>query len=268
MVNLKNKVLDLLTSDNTIQIHREIDEAEEKIYREALEIINKTKPKTQTIRDLIELGFTNVPMVQNEKPNYNADKLANLIKHYRKAYPGIKFLTVNAFIDILSKYNLVAAPAVNYIKDIPLKNIEEIKNAQRLNVGRFDYLFNLKITKKNPAYPRLNWEEKKLLVNQGLFVFADTSDTSVRRRLAAEQHPIWQNSHTWNSDFFNVDSLVSSGLFIAAPKNHFNLKGLKGYKTQFFNVIKPKDPIAFRYIHGGVQILSKWGPEESIEEIN
>jgi hypothetical protein len=53
------------------------------------------------------------------------------------------------------------------------------------------------------------------------------------------------------------------GLFIAAPKEHFDLTGLnqegKGfYKTTTITV---KDPVVFRYVKGGVQVLAKWGLE-------
>jgi hypothetical protein len=55
-----------------------------------------------------------------------------------------------------------------------------------------------------------------------------------------------------------------TGLFIAAPKEHFDLSELtfdekKGFYEAKVRVIK--DPIVFRYVKGGIQVLSKWGLE-------
>jgi len=58
---------------------------------------------------------------------------------------------------------------------------------------------------------------------------------------------------------------VKAGLFIAAPENQFNLDGLtkKGVRGFFKEVVTSKvdDPIVFRYVKGGIQVLSKWGLE-------
>jgi hypothetical protein len=55
-----------------------------------------------------------------------------------------------------------------------------------------------------------------------------------------------------------------TGLFIAAPKEHFDLSGLTFDKNKGFYEAKVrviKDPIVFRYVKGGIQVLSKWGLE-------
>jgi hypothetical protein len=62
----------------------------------------------------------------------------------------------------------------------------------------------------------------------------------------------------------HIEKLDRTSLFIAAPKSHFNLDGLKKKnKFGFFNftIFEVKDPIVFRYCRGGVQVLSKWGDE-------
>lgn len=61
-----------------------------------------------------------------------------------------------------------------------------------------------------------------------------------------------------------VETIEKDGIFIAAPSSHFDLKGLSK-KTQhgFMRVFKTeiKDPIVFRYVRGGIQVLTKWGLE-------
>jgi hypothetical protein len=65
-------------------------------------------------------------------------------------------------------------------------------------------------------------------------------------------------------------------LFIAADKALFNLKGLEKSKNGFgfFKKHIPNpDPIVFRYVKGGILIISKWGleandPELTVPEMN
>lgn len=65
------------------------------------------------------------------------------------------------------------------------------------------------------------------------------------------------------------EKIDKSGLFIAAPPSHFNLTGLtEDTKNRGFfkvSITEPKDPIVFRYVVGGLQILSKWGKEAEDE---
>lgn len=63
-----------------------------------------------------------------------------------------------------------------------------------------------------------------------------------------------------------------NGLFIAAPEKDFDLKGLRRKKGArgFFQTLKrfePDDPIVFRFVEGGIQVLSKWGPEAADPEL-
>jgi hypothetical protein len=62
-------------------------------------------------------------------------------------------------------------------------------------------------------------------------------------------------------------TIDKSGFFIAAPKTHFNLKGLtQKSKFGFFNVLTvtvPKDPIVFEYCKNGIcRIITKWGTSD------
>lgn len=60
-----------------------------------------------------------------------------------------------------------------------------------------------------------------------------------------------------------VQEVNRTGLFIAAPQSHFNTEGLKKKGLGFFQVFETeiKDPIVFRYVRGGIQVLTKWGLE-------
>ena len=74
------------------------------------------------------------------------------------------------------------------------------------------------------------------------------------------------HSERWNGwDRIRVDR---TGLFIAAPKSHFNLDGLKKTSKFSFNLVTiQKDPIVFRYCRGGIQVITKWGLEAGDESL-
>jgi hypothetical protein len=76
--------------------------------------------------------------------------------------------------------------------------------------------------------------------------------------------------------YFDRDNTLQKvdkrGLFIAADKSLFDLKGLTKNGYVFFRK-KTVDPIVFRYVNYGVLIISKWGmeandPELSVPELN
>lgn len=60
-----------------------------------------------------------------------------------------------------------------------------------------------------------------------------------------------------------IQKIERGGLFIAAPQSHFDTKGLTKKGLGFFSVFETeiKDPIVFRYVRGGIQVLTKWGLE-------
>ncbi len=81
---------------------------------------------------------------------------------------------------------------------------------------------------------------------------------------------ITKKYHRYNNLSWSAKTINRNGLFIAAPKNHFDLTGLSKEGLGFFDVkiINMDDPIVFRYIRGGgIQVLSKWGIEASDSEL-
>ena len=78
---------------------------------------------------------------------------------------------------------------------------------------------------------------------------------------------IYRTGITYLVQSINNITITRSGLFIAAPKSHFNLDGLKISGKGFFNFVRiePKDPIVYRYVRGGIQVITKWGIESNDE---
>ena len=87
------------------------------------------------------------------------------------------------------------------------------------------------------------------------------------QKLKEEDEPKNQQVVSRGRGRTRTETTLKEGLFIAAPESEFDLKGLTkdktGLKGYFKQIIeeKPDDPIVFRYVFGGLQVLSKWGPE-------
>lgn len=275
------------------EIHNEFDTAPERILQQALSIIGEQQASKVSLESEIEdkairlknLGFVKNGIVDKlekiEERNRQKDLIINMetkmaegIRYYARTYPFLKFLPVSELDRICDKYGLVYAPVKHYKMPVPDKNLKEIENAQPLKsmdvqpdiVTRtyFDDSYNRK------------WGYHKVKE-----VLGGNSFTDDEIRELARKHNI---SLRWNntSDFFwqvgrvilsdddmcltkeVVETSSRSGLFIAAPKDHFDLTGLtfdkkKGYFQTTIQI--KKDPIVFRYVKGGIQVLSKWGLE-------
>lgn len=256
--NKKQNQTDTLLQERAIveAIHREFDEAGEKLLQEALAIINKGTDDVHKAMRLKKLGFTSAEIVTKTEPQQKlieiSEKDAELVQYYRQTYPFLKFLKEEQLDAICKKYNLIYAPVANYIGDVPEKNLREIEQAQPLK-------------KEDEIKPLSFWESEvgrdlSLLsfgiIGTSLFTKQTNEKMATKEKKRKENisaiKPIekLQSPRTFND---------KRGLFIAAPQSHFNLEGLKNEGLGFFKEVK--DPIVFRYVRGGIQVLSKWGLE-------
>lgn len=246
---------------------------------------------------LKSIGFVNTPTVgkaESLKKHREANiqmvvktkEQAETIRYYKQAYPFLKFITEDELNRICDKYNLIHAPVKNYTKDVPEKNLRDIERAQALKANdailatyRFferslryykEYYeeFLKAIGKSEPIFTQL---ELNTLMNQAFphktnWVdveggnFSTTAWFVISKYLRDNGHPMVKEASYWDG----YETIDKSGLFIAAPASHFNLNDLKKKsKYGFFNVTtrEVKDPIVFRYVRGGIQILTMWGLE-------
>jgi hypothetical protein len=296
------EVMELSEDERLIaEIHNEFDTAPGRILQQALEIINTEKESKETLKNgivdkalrLKALGFEKNALVHNlthtereiTKKEGVIDmntEMAHLVNYYTSNYPFLKFLPETELDRICDKYGLVYAPVKHYRMPIPDKNLSEIENAQ----------------------PLREKDEQKILVTYkfansydsgraGFKILVDLfgGDTFTREELEKihlkyfgkiTEHRLadtfWYYGYlAKNGDIQNpvikepflADATETTydrrGLFIAAPKEHFDLKDLtfdekKGYyHAKTVRIIK--DPIVFRYVKGGIQVLSKWGLE-------
>lgn len=258
---------------NTVeQIHNEIDTAQDRILKEALAIIEKHKDTSNfdKANRLKALGFTGCDVVlDSEEVRAEIDRgiaQAGLVRRYAHNYPFLKYLTEAELDRICKKYNLVYAPVSAYKKEVPDKNLIEIEQAQPLNaddVPLGTYRFKLDYYSYVPRE-----------VREFFKTFQHTSSDVNDNRLRALCPIKYKGEYLYKAHGCTAILMNKSGLFIAAPKSHFDLTKLKGVKgtSGFFSLssfkVEPKDPIVFRYVRGGgVQILSKWGDEAEDESL-
>lgn len=250
------------------EIHSAIDSAQDKLLSEARSIIDNCKVSTKADR-LKNVGFTGIEYVKQNEDNKTvsakAMEEANLIEYYKRTYPFQKFITEKEMDRICKKYGLIYAPVANYKKDVPEKNLKEIEAVTPLN--RYDM-------PQNKRYSIITARENWWLFPDNTFLsFWHSEWRRMPRRIEGEFGSRFDiNRYLQELLKSNITYMVKSsenfiedrqGLFIAAPKSHFNLDGLKvnGLGAFSFQLVPVKDPIVFRYCKGGIQVISKWGLE-------
>lgn len=248
------------------EIHDSFDNAQEELLKQAHRIIGANKPLVSDKAERLEdLGFVkSKDVVKNIEIKYDlleSEYDAELVNYYKSTYPFLKFLKEEQLESICKKYNLIFAPVDRYKEDVPEKNISQIENAQGLKKEdkpkdkiwtkiKFDYSWNPMFLIYNP-YPKI------------------IQDIHIHSWFSADEY--FKQNHGYKREYLvsKVEShtINRQGLFIAAPKSHFDLKGLKNQKSGFFDftITEVKDPIVFRYVRGGIQVLSKWGLEADDE---
>lgn len=245
-----------------LKIHNDIDTAQDKLLSEAMIILKEMEVPKTTLSKMLRLknlGFTKTTVVveTERKIEFSKEMLdrSNIINHYKKTYPFLKFLTVDEFDNICDKYNLIYSNVSNYIKDVPDDNILEIESCQKLkksDIINHGYRYHMKYFDRVPNNAR-KWFDSQLFDKENY------RDDELR-----DLCPItFDSGYIYDSNGVRAVKIDSNDLYIAAPKSHFDLSGVNqvsrfGYlKTE----IEPKDPIVFRFVKGGLQILSKWGLE-------
>ncbi len=276
------------------EIHHEFDSAQDRLLIQAEDILkaidipDKTNMERQAER-LKSIGFINTPTVSkgDELKKQRQDNIqkvvetkeqADTIQYYKQTYPFLKFITEDELNRICQKYGLIHAPVGNYIKEVPEKNIRNIERAQALkgkDVRELEYkfiprdddkerfeIFLKSIGKTNNIFKK---GEDIALLNKYSKSFKNVKTNPFGLESTTWLYDIWGNTgENGYYSFSKIETINKQGLFIAAPPSHFNLEGLKKKSEYgFFEVIQTeiKDPIVFRYVNGGIQIITKWGLE-------
>lgn len=269
------------------EIHAEFDSAEKRVLDEVEELLNELKIPTEDKLErkalmLKELGFENTETVKQYelfKKNQKiitekielSKKQAELIRDFKFKYPQEKFITTIELERICEKYNLIHAPAVNYKKDIPEKNVLEMyKRKPLLNGDKYPtdfYIFKAKSFNSNSIYKKqlkgkefliqlTDYEYKEVIKNSKL------ADNIIAKKIGFPE--IGEDITLYH--IADLTKINKEGLFICAPENHFDLSGLnKKSKFGFFqtNTKKLTDPIGFEFCKEDIcRIITKWGTKD------
>ena len=257
------------------QIHAEIDAAEDVILQESINLVAKNQVEDKDHIELMrKLGFVNAEVVEDAtnkmKTAFFNKELAERVMYYKQMYPFQKFLTIEKFDEICTKYNLTYAPVGSYKKNVPPKNLKEIANAKELlydDIHETSYVitkinrtgekeferFLEYLGKKKPEFTNREvhaLHEKDRGSNPAGWEFGKSSDNMVFYDT--------KRKHYFDFVIDEYTTIDRSGLFIAAPINHFDTIGLVQDVKGFF---KKVTVTVFRYVQGGIQVLSKWGLE-------
>jgi DNA-binding MarR family transcriptional regulator len=251
------------------EIHNAFDNAQDVLLKEAREIINANKVSNAPhVKKMEELGFVNSKVVKKASARLRkaveTAKQAEIVLYYREEYPFLKFLTEEKLDEICEKYNLIYAPVGNYLEDVPEKNLKEIEAAKPLNPkdARSEEFHTAKFKGKHGTQ-----KERKALENFRVDTKGYSLYTSQAR---VELDRLGLGKHKLYLERFEFTARDTGGLFIAAPKHHFDLSNLSNNKERSFFQLKTtklEDPIVFRYVKHGIQVLSKWGLEANDPEL-
>jgi hypothetical protein len=181
-------------------------------------------------------------------------------------YPFLKFITEKELERICEDYNLVMASVSRYTKDVPTKNLNEISNAQPLDYQ--DVPMNRRMIKTSFVTETDASKKYRLIANNGVEML-DSDENKNINAIMKERHGADGDVTRFPFSESRKYSISLEGLFICAPKSHFNLEGTRNKGRGFFDFSEePKDPIVFRYVKGGIQVLSKWGLEADDYRLN
>ena len=252
-------------------IHAEFDGAQDRLLKDALRVLEQPTLDIQHGERLEAVGFKNVPLAKSARDKRETIELnksmADKIRYYNQHYPLLKFITEEELDRICEKYKLIRAGVDRYMKDIPVKNLKDIEYAQILkdedSVGDKTII---KFTAEYPTSQRKKWDEFKEWIGGTELTGEEVEERfqSLNKSLRAENADLlgWCYNETHTN--VKIQTENRKDLFIAAPKSHFNLDGLKKTSKFGFSLVKTveiKDPVVFRYVKGGVQIITKWGLE-------
>ncbi len=228
--------INLLKPTETIQdIHDEFDNSVDKILEQANDILNKEELQDkEEIKELEKLGFTNLDSVilynKINKEKQEAEESLKIVNNYKEKYPDNKFINKIEIQRICKKYGLIFGKSSNYIGDIPIKNRKEIVSFKLKEEDFVYYILGDFGSVYSESYEKYKKQEDK-------------------------------SSLTYA---YNVVHKNQEMVIVATP----DLFNLKNKEIENFEIkIIEKDPIVLHPVNGGYLIISKWGSEENIDEL-
>lgn len=247
-----------LTPEQLIQkLHDDLDTAVVDSYEDARtrsDKMSKFRSENEEILEKAEmlksLGLVNTPTAKNvedvEKLESQVKAEIELQEKYERLFPTYRFITREDMVKICKEHGLIIGGSTDYVKEIPMVNLEKIVNFQ-------------------------TWFNRSKIANLVTYDYSTGTRHSSDRRVVVETDKeaaiVDQIDKGWVGERYNISKSVS--LNIAAPATHFDLRGKtisKDFQLGEMVTVNP-DPIALHEVKGGYIIITAWDKEAEIPEI-
>lgn len=242
------------------KVHDEFNTAGEKLYQEALRIINSTKIlNEEKTKRLIALGFKATKEVTEAEAVLKQKKLneevAETINYYRTKYPLNKFITKEQVEQICEKYGLIYSEVYNYTGFVPERNLRSIE-AFKVDdedvpmVKSFGGLLSFSAPEEMSKDEIRQYHEREKRE-------AEQRDAALKDgTYAAVVQCQLQLSSMYR--YFKSDALL-----IAAPAKDFKTTDRHEVKNFRLSLKPIPDPVVLAPVIGGYLIVTAWGDEAS-----
>ena len=232
------------------EIHEEFDTAVDRLVQEANSILEKeVKKEAATYKELEKLGFTNAKSVRQAVSDeharkHSAETLA-FVKKYQAKYPKYKFIDNDELIRIRMKYKLIQGKPNNFIGVIPPQNAQDILD---LRIDAEDRIFTYKRF-RGLEFGRRSW----------------TPETGT----LAESKAAWKDQVGFFKGLLGPEVPERPDVEIIATYDQMNIRSDQYVDSRGAIQIRitDPDPIVVTPVIGGWLIVTKWGAEADIEEV-
>lgn len=213
------------------EIHEDFKGTVDRLLEEAKEIINK--PKDKKAERYANLGFGNAPGVKEHNTQAWEQEqrkvLLDKINEYKVKYPTCQFLDDKSLDELCNKYALVYTSAEYFNQEIPEENLKDVE------------AFKLKAEDKIYRFV-----DARNAMGQVIYAYTETAAQS--------------EAHYPNSE--------EAGFEVVATKDMFDIPSHMEFSGSKLQPKIVNDPIVLKRVPLGFLIITAWGPEAELPEVN
>jgi len=248
-------------SKEIAMVHDEFNSAGEKLYQEALKIINSTSLlNEEKVQRLIKLGFTATKEVVDAqeviaKRKIN-EEMVETIAYYRTKYPLNKFITEDQVKEICSKYGLIYGKISSYTGFVPERNMKAIEAFafDEDDIRAYKDHRNGSMWRTSDRRELKRGEHKVIKMQQ------DYKRSQYIDAIAKNDNNL---ADYYASSMMNDYIYKDTDMLIAAPKKDFNITEKHEIKNFRLSLKPVPDPVVLAPVIGGYLIVTAWGDEAS-----
>lgn len=246
-------------SEDIAKIHDEFRNAGERLYQEALAIINGISvPNEDKARRLMAIGFsmTKDAVAAREAMDKKraSERVATVVKYYRDKYPLYKFILDKDVDAICEKYGLIHGKVSGYIGFVPERNLREIE------------AFNVDVKDRRIVRVPLGWglgEEIPLSLEHTQAYWREKEKERERERAAYSSDMLTRNGMAVMAAMQQSITRIDEEFSIAAPISDFKLGPGEEIKGRRIVAKVVPDPVVLCAVAEGYLIVTAWGDEAS-----